>query len=200
MIISNYFNIIFRWIWLLILKFSRWFIKTSVTLGHGWVPSNLWYKTHQITKSLKVLYIALQLFCLHHWSHVLSREWRCSWSSADRRCSNYIRVINNSIAYEGALYIIGIDTKIEVIVVSPTTWEAHHSPRVKPEGCGELPRSLVSPQWPKSRYQFLFYHDASKHIKYMQIRVCISRKSPIKLLQISHHGKHGHRPLSQQLP
>ena len=95
---------------------------------------------------------------------------------------------------------IGIDTKIEVIVVSPTTWEAHHSPRAKPEGCGELPKSLVTPQWPKSRYQFRFYHDAPKHIKFMQIRVCISRKSLIKLLQISHHGKHGHRPLSQQLP
>ena len=27
------------------------------------------------------------------------------------------------------LLIIGIDTKIGVIVVSPTTWEAHHSPR-----------------------------------------------------------------------
>ena len=36
------------------------------------------------------------------------------------------------------------------------------------EGCGELPRSLVTPQWPKSRYQVLFYHDASKHIKFMQ--------------------------------
>ena len=96
--------------------------------------------------------------------------------------------------------VIGIDTKIEVIVVSPTTWEAHHSPRAKPEGCGELPRSLVTPQWPKSRYQFRFYHDAPKYIKFMQIRVCISRKSFIKPLQISHYGKHGHRPLSQQLP
>ena len=27
---------------------------------------------------------------------------------------------------------IEIDTNIEVIVVSLTTWEAHHSPRVKP--------------------------------------------------------------------
>ena len=81
--------------------------------------------------------------------------------------------------------VIGIDTKIEVIVVSP-------------EGCGELPRSLVTPQWPKLRYQFLFYHDASKHIKFMQIQVCISRKSLIKLLQIRHYGKHGHRPLSQK--
>ena len=24
-----------------------------------------------------------------HWSQVLSWEWRCSWSNADRRCSNY---------------------------------------------------------------------------------------------------------------
>ena len=39
------------------------------------------------------------------WSHVLSREWRCSWSSADRRCSDYIWEIDNFIAYWGASYI-----------------------------------------------------------------------------------------------
>ena len=32
--------------------------------------------------------------CPIHWTQVLSREWRCSWSSADRQCSNYIFVIN----------------------------------------------------------------------------------------------------------
>ena len=37
--------------------------------------------------------------CAIHWRHVLTWEWRCSWSSADRWCSNYIWVINNSIAY-----------------------------------------------------------------------------------------------------
>ena len=58
--------------------------------------------------------------------------------------------------------IIGIETNIEVIVVSLTTWEAHHRPRVKPEGCGELPGSLMRQQWPKLRYQFLFYHDETK--------------------------------------
>ena len=42
-----------------------------------------------------------------HWSQVLSWEWRCSWSSADRRCSNYIWVINNFITYWGATYIRG---------------------------------------------------------------------------------------------
>ena len=36
---------------------------------------------------------------------MLSREWRCSWSSADRRCSNYIWVIDKFIAYWGASYI-----------------------------------------------------------------------------------------------
>ena len=35
--------------------------------------------------------------CLIHWSHVLNGEWRCCWSSADRRCSNYIWVIDDLI-------------------------------------------------------------------------------------------------------
>ena len=38
-------------------------------------------------------------------SATLSREWRCSWSSADRRCSNYIWVMDNFIALQGASYI-----------------------------------------------------------------------------------------------
>ena len=50
-----------------------------------------------------------------HWSQVLSWEWRCSWSSADRQCSNYIWVINNIIAYKGATYIRGFT----VVTVMP---------------------------------------------------------------------------------
>ena len=36
--------------------------------------------------------LALNYRCLYpiHWSQMLSWEWRCRWSSADRRCSNYI--------------------------------------------------------------------------------------------------------------
>ena len=41
-------------------------------------------------------------------SQALSREWGYSWSSADRRCSNYIWVINSFIAYWGATYIRGL--------------------------------------------------------------------------------------------
>ena len=35
--------------------------------------------------------------CPIHWSHVLNREWRCSWNSTNRGCSNYIWVINKSL-------------------------------------------------------------------------------------------------------
>ena len=38
----------------------------------------------------------------------LSWKWRCSWGSADRRCSNYILVIYNFIANSGASYIRGL--------------------------------------------------------------------------------------------
>ena len=41
--------------------------------------------------------------CAIYRSQMLSREWRCSWNSADRRCSNYIWVINNFIAYKGII-------------------------------------------------------------------------------------------------
>ena len=37
---------------------------------------------------------------------MLSRKWRCSWSSTDSRCSNYIWGINNFIAHRGASYML----------------------------------------------------------------------------------------------
>ena len=36
---------------------------------------------------------------------MLSRGWRCSWNSADRRSSNFIWVINNLISYLSTSYI-----------------------------------------------------------------------------------------------
>ena len=51
--------------------------------------------------------------CPIHWSEVLSWEWQFSWSSADRRYSNYIWVINNFIAYWGVAYIRSL-TVVEI--------------------------------------------------------------------------------------
>ena len=66
--------------------------------------------------------------------------------------------------------------------------------------CGESSQVVGDTTMAEIEVSILFYHDASKHIISMQIRVCISRKWLIKLHQISHYGKQGHRPLSQQLP
>ena len=54
--------------------------------------------------------------CPIHWSKVMSREWRCSWSSADRRCSNYIWVINNFIAQQGRTYIRGLTVVLYILL------------------------------------------------------------------------------------
>ena len=51
------------------------------------------------------LVLSCTCLCPIYWSHVSSWEWRCSWSNADRRCSNYIWVTNNIIAHKGASYI-----------------------------------------------------------------------------------------------
>ena len=56
------------------------------------------------------------------WSQVFSREWRCSWSSADRRCSNYIWVIDSLIAYWGASYIR------DLMVTLIPSWVSNHMP------------------------------------------------------------------------
>ena len=59
----------------------------------------------------------LSCSCLRpiHWSQVSSREWRFSWSSAYRRCSNYICVVNKFIAYYVATYIRGLTVIIDKI-------------------------------------------------------------------------------------
>ena len=57
------------------------------------------------SQNLMFLFFSDSCLCPIHCSLVLSGEWRCSWSSADRRCSNYICVINNFIAYKDATYI-----------------------------------------------------------------------------------------------
>ena len=45
--------------------------------------------------------------CTIHWSQMF-----CSWSSANRRCSNYIWVMNNSMAHSGVAYIRGLTVSI----------------------------------------------------------------------------------------
>ena len=63
--------------------------------------------------------------CPTYRSHVLSWEWRCSWSSADRRCSNYIWVINNLIAHKGEPYIRDFMVCPQILR-GPFHWQIFH--------------------------------------------------------------------------
>ena len=84
--------------------------------------------------------------CPIRWSQVLSWEWRCSWSSADRRCSNYIWVINNFIAYKGATYfrcltVVWIYLDIGN-VESPSVDCGNEKPSLHFTGCGTAVLSI----------------------------------------------------------
>ena len=76
------------------------------------VPFLYWNnrKTSSISRTksqdLKVSCLILQL-SLPNPLNPISREWKCSWSSAERRCSNCIWVINKFIAYWGATFVRG---------------------------------------------------------------------------------------------
>ena len=55
---------------------------------------------------------------------------RCKWSSADRRCSNYIWVINNFIANAGAPYIRGLTENLfrKYFRFQSSTWPLVNQP------------------------------------------------------------------------
>ena len=63
-----------------------------------------------------------------HWSRVLNREWKGSWSSTEMRCFCYIWVINNFIVYYGATYIRGLTVAIFSEVVPRSLGRWHFCP------------------------------------------------------------------------
>ena len=110
----------------------------SATLWNGLVINRLmWYtycqtsniSTQRITKSpkLKCFTSHLTVFSAQ-WSQVLSWEWRYSWSSADRRCSSYIWVINNFIAYKGPPYIrdLTVSVVMHLLSIKRADWPKLH--------------------------------------------------------------------------
>ena len=54
--------------------------------------------------------------CATYWSQVISQEWRYSWSSADRGCSNYIWVIKIVLPTEVS-YIRGLTVVLFATIV-----------------------------------------------------------------------------------
>ena len=102
-------------VWHRVLSFAR-FIRRAAPGSAGWMPEAtscsmmcswkllkcivkrcIWCEIKFCGKKKNIRHIKSQTYmslilscnclCPIHWSHVLSREWRPSWSSADRQCS-----------------------------------------------------------------------------------------------------------------
>ena len=81
---------------------SPWYwscLLTEKLLRHGKRYNHTSYISHTKSQNLNISCLVLQCLCAIYWSQVLSPEWRCSWSSANRRCSNYIWMSNKFIAH-----------------------------------------------------------------------------------------------------
>ena len=106
--------------------------------------------------------------CSIHWSQVLSRKWRCSWSSADRRCSNYIWEINNLWLTKVA-YVRGLT----VYNVFPVNWYdilAHIG-----DNCSTSTGAIVwLPCCPGSNEAIWRYGLDPNHTKAQQVANCVA--------------------------
>ena len=112
--------------------------RNTSTVGKKITSAKSYVKYHQVsnircTKSPNVPVSRLVLQWIELWSQVLEWrclkhvEWRLSWSSADRRCSNFIWVISNFIANSGVTYIRGLIVCYNLLVVHWLSGHVHSS-------------------------------------------------------------------------
>ena len=101
----------------------------------------MYYSNDDLRHILNLHFVETYKQYIHAFTDLLRK-----WSKNIRRTSqnNKYFIATTVLPILAAMLAIGMDTNIEVIVVSLTTWEAHHSPKAK---------------W---GYQFLFYHDETK--------------------------------------
>ena len=112
------------------------------------------------------MFLVSSCSCLRpvHWSHVLSQEWRCIWSSAYMGCTNYIWVINKAIACKGVSYIRGFRVHRfcygpVLLITPPTEWKmAQYHQNYKTDRCiySTLRPEQKGPHWADNIFQAHF--------------------------------------------
>ena len=98
------------WVWAGEVSFKPQLKVTSGKLACNHQNIYCQISSIRLTKSqhLNVSHLVLQLSLPNPLNQAFSWEWKFGWSRADMWCSNYIRVINNFIAYYDAPYIRGL--------------------------------------------------------------------------------------------
>ena len=114
-------------------------------------------------------------------SQVLSREWKCSWNSTDRRYSNYNWVIKKFIAYEYATYIRGLTIQVFFVFcliftsIPSRSWMAAHMLYIHPRyvhGPGNLMMSSRRSYWiPRTKSQTSFWRNNTVLLRCVPIGV-----------------------------
>ena len=122
-----------------------------------------------------------------HWSQLVSWEWRCSWSSANRRCSNYIWVINNFIAYWGATYIRGFTV---MLVINWTIGKIFGRIKIQQFSLKENAfENVIWKWWPFClRLNLSSYHINAAEIKLVQYNIFMKIKPTTSIMKT--HIKH----------
>ena len=117
-------------------------------------------------QTTKFLISSCSCLCPINWSQMLSLVWRCSWSSADRRCSNYIWVINNFIACKGVAYIRGLTVPAIIHALDTCFW--YTSPQIQ---CIDAIATVPLPQeWsnPERHGKINLFQNTTMHKLYAQ--------------------------------
>ena len=120
------------------IKLSAQYISLSTFSKEELNPRNATCNSYRQTsntrrtdsQNLNVSRLALEL-SLSNPLNVLSRGWRCRWNSSDRRCSNYIWVINNILP-------------IKVRLILKVSWYSPHDFYCTKTGQNFLPISPIS--------------------------------------------------------
>ena len=116
-------------------------------------------------KNLNVSRLVVQLSLCNLLKPGVKLKWRCRWSSANRRCSNYIWVINNYIAHYGATYIRGL-TVCSLLGPSPRVYHRSVCHTHKQDFVG-----LCSVQVPDSRkiHVVKFIHISVRNLVWLSL-------------------------------
>ena len=116
---------------IIIIKSEEWFITHCLGIGHATMVSAVCLSIFLLWNIRRQRYDT-HICTTHTHTHTCnllkpSRKWRCSWSSADRRCANYIWVINNFITYQGVSHVR--DLTVRANLVNRVSWSRTSSYR-----------------------------------------------------------------------
>ena len=137
-------------------------LRHIMTWTYVWMTENYGY--HVI-----VFFLPCSCLCPIHWSQMLSREWKCSWSSACQRCSNYIFILDLTSEWSTILLPTKVQTYIRgltVYIYRPFVTGIHRSPVDSPRKGPVLQRLNPYKKSSKPSLNPILFTCSSQHLRH----------------------------------